>query len=592
MRDLLRALSYGKQLWPYYLSTSVIAILSSATYLAMPYIMKNVTDGLVGSADIAHQTNLVIGAAILLFVFDAANAALRNLGGYLSTVLAAKLQSTLSVSYYRHILSLPQSYFDGEISGKIVNRLNRAITSITGFLNVMTGNLLPMLITSVLTLIIFARYSWFLALMIMALYPIFLGLTYVSSRRWQRLQHKINRLADTATGHFNEAINQIKVVKSFTREASELSRFQRQFASIVGLTRRQTGSWHKIDVSRSLVLAAIFFGIFIFIFDQTARQRFSVGDMIFLTLLLNQIRMPLFSLSFLIDSFQRAVTGSKDFVETMSIVPAISDREDAADLIVKSGEINFDDVWFAYQPEKSILSGVSFSVPPGQKVALVGISGAGKSTIAHLLLRMYEPNRGKITIDGQDITTVTQNSLRRNVAVVFQDPAVFSGTIYDNIAYGKDGASADEIEAAARAIGIDQFIESLPKGYHTEIGERGIKLSGGQKQRLAIARAYLKGAPILILDEATSSLDSRAEQEVQLALQRLMQGRTSLVIAHRLSTIRDSDLIITLRHGKVDEIGSPAELAHSGGVYNRLLDLQQQATSTSQRRLREYDIGD
>jgi ATP-binding cassette subfamily B protein len=222
---------------------------------------------------------------------------------------------------------------------------------------------------------------------------------------------------------------------------------------------------------------------------------------------------------------------------------------------------------------------------------LVGESGEGKTTLTNLLLRLYEPEKGRITIDGQDISSVSQSSLRRNIGVVFQDPALFSGTIRENISYANPQASQQQIEAAAKAANAHEFIHKLEKGYDTEIGERGLKLSGGQKQRIAIARALLKDAPILILDEATSSLDSKSEGMVQEALERLMRGRTTIIIAHRLSTIQHVDQIVTLKGGQIDEIGSPAKLAKSGGIYAQLLDLQRGKKSEKvTNKLKAYDI--
>ena len=268
-----------------------------------------------------------------------------------------------------------------------------------------------------------------------------------------------------------------------------------------------------------------------------------------------------------------------------------TDGDSARPLVVSEGVIDFEAVTFAYSTGVSVLKNVSFSVQPNSKVALVGQSGEGKTTIVSLLLGLYSANTGVVSIDGQDTRNVTQASLRDSVAVVFQEPALFSGTIAENISYGNPAAAHDQIVAAAKDANAHQFIEKLDKGYDTEIGERGLRLSGGQKQRIAIARAILKDAPILILDEATSSLDSRSEQMVQEALERLMEHRTTIIIAHRLSTIQHVDQIVTLRGGKVDESGSPTELAQTGGVYAQLLELQQHGFGKAkEKKLKEFEI--
>lgn len=591
MQALFRTLGYAHNLWPYYLGIAAFSILMAATQLAVPFIIKEAVDVMVavvrgGAPDYTY----VILLAVALLAVDAGNTLFTNFGGYLGDVMTAKLRKQLSERYYQHLLSLPQGYFDRELTGTIINRLNRTITEVTQFLNMFANNFLTMILTIVAVLGILLFYSWEIALLVFVVYPIFLWLTALTSKKWQVYENQKNRETDIASGRFAEAVGQIKVVKSFIKEKLELATFQKHFGNTVNITYKQSKLWHNNDIWRRLVLNTIFFGVYLFIFLGTLDQRFSIGEMFLLIQLVTMVRVPIFSMSFIVDNTQRAITGCKDYAGVMAIRPAIVDKEGATPLNVTNGEITFNQVDFGYSRKKTVLKNISFNVAAGSKVALVGESGEGKTTITNLLLRLYEPDRGSIMIDGADVAAVQQASLREHIAVVFQDPALFSGTIRENIAYANPGISQKDIEAAARAANAHEFISKLEDGYDSQIGERGLKLSGGQKQRIAIARAILKDAPILILDEATSSLDSRAEAQVQEALERLMQGRTTLIIAHRLSTIAHVDTIVTIKGGTVGEVGPPHELAVTGGIYAQLLELQMGTTEQAKKKLKQYDI--
>jgi ATP-binding cassette subfamily B protein len=591
MYIIVKTLKYAKNLWPYYLGVTLSSILVALTGVAIPFILAAATNLMVTAVQ-GGQAN-VVGAlwlAIALFGLDIANTLIRNYGGYLGDIMSVKLKSQLSTRYYEHLLKLPQSYYDGELTGTIINRLNRAITEVSNFLNMFANNFFQLLLTTVITIGIVWFYSWELAALILVIYPLFLWLTALTSKKWQKLQIEKNLETDIASGRFAEVVTQIKVVKSYIQEKLEHRHFRRRFHRTVVLTREQSKYWHFMDVVRGVVLSIIFFLIFAFIFVQTVERKFTIGEMVLLITLINALRLPLFSMSFIVDQFQRAVTGSRDYVVAMELAPEIQDKNSAHNLEVANGSVVYDDVNFGYNHTQKVLQNISFTIQSGEKLALVGESGEGKTTLSNLLMRLYEPQSGAITIDGVNINDVTQQSLRRQIATVFQDPALFSGTIRENIAYAHPRASHEQIVAAAKAANADSFIEKLEHGYDSEIGERGIKLSGGQKQRIAIARAILKDAPILILDEATSSLDSRAEHLVQQALDRLMKGRTTLIIAHRLSTIAHVDKIVTIKNGTVDEIGSPVELAQTDGIYAQLLQLQMGTTEAAKKKLKNFDI--
>lgn len=591
MRDIIKILLFAKNLWPYYVIITITSILLALSNQVIPFVVKAVADLVTGALH-GQQPNYTeaIWLAIALFGADVAGTLLSNWGGYYGDIMTAKLKKQLSERYYEHLLTLPQGYYDNELTGTIINRLNRTISELSNFMNFFSNNFFQMILTMIFTLVVVAYFSWEVAILLFIIYPLFLWLTGITSKQWREQQKEKNLLTDIASGRFAEAVSQIRVVKSFNQESRELRHLRQNYQKTVDVTYAQSRQWHQMDVLRRLTLNVIFLIIMSFIFWETLHGRFTVGVMFLLIQFANLMRLPLFSMSFIVDQTQRAIAGSRDYFEVMELVPAITDKPHAKPLQVTKGRVEYKNVTFGYNDDDTVLQKVSFDVPAGSKVALVGESGEGKSTIASLLMRLYEPNSGKITIDGMDISDVTQRSLRDNIAVVFQEPAPFSGTVSENIAYAKPDAGEQSIIAAAKAANAHGFIMDLPHGYQTEIGERGVKLSGGQKQRLAIARALLKDAPILILDEATSSLDSRAEAQVQDALEVLMRDRTTLIIAHRLSTIAHVDRIVTIKGGKVDEVGSPTELAKTGGIYAELLQLQLRVSLTAQEKLKEFDM--
>lgn len=587
MRAIWRIITFTKQLWPYYVAVSLISVLVAIVGLMVPLLSGRAIDAIQAGSQ--TKISYVVWLAIGIFVLDGASTLLNNLGGYWGDQMTARLQKSLSYRYYQHLLELPQSYFDTELSGKIINRLNRSISQISGFMQMWSNNFLQFVFSTIFALAIIAYFSWPIALLLASLYPIFIWMTIKTSGTWQKYQAKINLNTDIASGRFAEAIGQIKVVKSFIQERHELSFLGRYYSKVVGITQPQSKLWHKRDVERRAVLNVIFLGVYLLIFIQGVNGHFSAGQAVALILYAMQIRIPIFTISFLVENTQKAVADSQDYFEIMNLKPEIADQPNAKALKVSDGAVTLKDVSFAYD-QKPVLKNLSLTIQPDNKVALVGESGEGKTTLTNLLLRLYEPQAGTITIDGQNISQVTQQSLRQNIGVVFQDPALFSGTIRENIAYASPTATQKAVVAAAKAANADEFVRKFDKGYDTQIGERGLKLSGGQKQRIAIARALLKDAPILILDEATSSLDSKSERMVQEALQHLMKGRTTIIIAHRLSTIQHVDQIITLKNGRIDEVGSPTELAASGGIYAQLLKLQQGPTEQTRKKLKAYEI--
>ena len=612
MSSVVQIIRNVTALWPFYVGVIIASLVTAALGLVNPFIMRDATDTIVsvvsGEQDLGDANTRIIWLTVAIFAVGLLNTGVHNVGGYIGDVMAARMRQILSTRYYAQLLSLPQRYFDTQVTGTIIARLDRSITSITQFLQAFSNNFFPMLLTVAAVLVITAVYYWPLAILLAIIFPIYMWLTALTSKKWQRIEAAKNREIDLAGGRFAEVIGQVKVVKSFVTEVAELVGFSKRYGKTVTHTQEQSRYWHLMDMARGAAMDLIFLFIYGVLFYRTLHGYFSLGDMVMLIQLVTMARQPVMMMSYLVDTTQRAIAGSKDYFEVMEVTPeptaneivvqattsshTLEEQPQHAENLPIAGTtaINFDDVSFSYEEGDEVIHNVSFSVRPGEKVALVGESGGGKSTLVNLILGLYRPTEGELTINGHDVTAVQAEDLRASVGVVFQDSSLFSGTVRENIAYGKPGTTDEEVVEAAKAAFAHDFISAFPNGYDTVIGERGLRLSGGQKQRVAIARAMLKDAPILVLDEATSALDTKAEQQVQAGLEALMRNRSTLIIAHRLSTIATVDTIVTLDKGHVDEVGAPADLAASGGIYSQLLALTSTATEESRKRLKEFGL--
>jgi len=600
MSAIFKIIGYTKHLWKWYVIMGFFVVLVSFLSLLSPLFTKQIVDLIVaqiqGESVELNSFFLFLG---LIIISDIAITVMTVIGQWIGDRLAVRLQTYLASQFYKHLLSLDIGYFDNEITGKISNKMYRGITSITDFIQAMLNNFLPFFLTALITIILLAYYSPIIAFLLAILFPIYIIISHKSSTNWLGFEGQKNQINDISQGRVFESISGIRVVKAFAAEINELKNFLTARHKIEDLTIKQSRQWHIYDFYRRFALNLILFAIFAYIVYWTFNARYTLGEMTLLLQLVNQARFPLFAMSFILGQIQQASAGSKDFFSILNTKSKIHDLPKAKSLTndprSKQPAIAFDHVIFEYEKDKRVLKDISFAISPKQKLALVGESGQGKSTMINLLLRYYEPQNGQILINGQNIAQVTQESLHTAVAVVFQDSLLFSGTIKENIRYGALSATDKEIVAVAKAANAHEFIEELPKKYDSVIGERGVKLSGGQKQRIAIARAMLKDAPIIILDEATSSLDSKSELLVQQGLDRLMQNRTSIIIAHRLSTIANADLILVVKNGTVAQFGPPKKLlADKKGLYARLVALQQELLKAPSeertQRLSEFDL--
>ena len=609
MQSLLRVLRSASALWPYYLAVVIISSGVAALGLVSPFIIREATDTIVGyvsgGSEGPSPVRAVVWLAIALFAAESAAALLRNVAGYLGDVMVARIRQIMSTRYFAKLLALPQRYFDNQVTGTIIARLDRSIANVTQFIQSFANNFLPMLLQVVAILAITAYYYWPLTILLALLFPLYMWLTALTSTRWQRFEQEKNANIDEGNGRFAEVVGQVKVTKSFVAEVRELDKFGTHYNNTVDITRPQSRWWHSMDTVRGIAMTAVFLGIYLILFVRTLHGDFTIGEMVMLIQMVTMARQPAQMMSWIVDAAQRAIAGSRDYFTVMDEpneptanrelvaapqstgVPELT-QVTHAPLEVREPVVAFDDVSFAYNPGEPVLEGLTFSAREGEKIALVGESGGGKSTIVNLLLGLYPLHDGTLTVCGRNLEDLSVEELRASSGVVFQEPALFSGTVAENIAYGKPGATREEVIDVAKRANAHDFITRFKDGYDTVIGERGLRLSGGQKQRVAVARAMLKDAPILVLDEATSALDTKAERAVQASLDELMKDRTTIMIAHRLSTIADVDTIITLDNGRIDEIGSPAELAASGGIYSELLTLTASSSAADRARLKSF----
>lgn len=552
-----------------------LILISSALQLVAPFLVKFIVDDITAKLsgkpiELGHLITLLI----IAFLANLSGVALNTISDRIGDHFAGRLRQFLTEKFYDKVLTLPQSYFDGQISGKIVNQLNRGIFTIYQFLNGASNFMLPTFVQSLFTIIILLYFNPLIAFFTFILFPIYLMLSYYSTKKWGKEEVKKNKIDDMTRGRVNEVIGNIRLVKGFTREKSEFNIVSNGLSEINKIYGKQSSTFHKFDFARNFSLILILFAINLVVFYNTFTGSLTIGEMVLILQLFNQARIPLFAMSFILTQIQQAEQGSKEFLEILELPSTENYKEKVKTQTLKNPNIEFRNVSFQYEESEQVLNGVSFTIPVNEKVALVGHSGAGKSTIVNLIMKLYKPTGGEIFLSGKSYKVLSPQFVRNNIALVFQENELFSSTVKENVAYGKESSTAKEVVNALKMANAYDFVSKLPKGIDSEIGERGVKLSGGQKQRIQIARAILKAAPILILDEATSSLDSKSEKEVQEALEVLMKDKLTIIIAHRFSTIQNVDKVIVVQNGKISNYGTPKELSQQKGLYSELLNYQ------------------
>ncbi|MEX2523388.1 MAG: ABC transporter ATP-binding protein/permease [Gammaproteobacteria bacterium] len=563
-------------------------ILAKLASVALPFALKYIVDSL----DSAQSQVIAVPLAFLLLygLLRFGSIIFGEIRDAIFGRVTERAMRRIGLSVFKHLHSLDLDFHLSRRTGGLARDIERGTTGISFLMRFLLFNILPTLfeITLIAGILLYNYGIWYAAIIVAAVtvYIIFSILVTEWRTGFVRVMNEMDNRSNTRAV---DSLLNYETVKYFSNEEYEAGEYDENLADWEKARMRNRLSLAALNCGQALVVAASMTALMILAATHVAAGVMTLGDLVLINAYMIQLFMPLNFLGFVYREIKRALADIEQMFNLLNRRPRIEDPPGAPDLVVTDGTIRFDHVTFSYDDTRRILDDVSFTLPAGRKLAIVGPSGAGKSTIARLLFRFYDVDAGRITIDGQDIREVSQQSLRQAIGIVPQDTVLFNNTIYYNIAYGRPEANIEDIREAAGMACLDTFIEELPDGYETRVGERGMKISGGEKQRIAIARVLLKDPAILIFDEATSSLDSSAETAILEQLRNTTTDKSTLVIAHRLSTVVDADEILVLRHGRIVESGNHAELLQLGGDYARLWDLQRHRRPHTEKEDALYD---
>lgn len=552
----------------------LLVLAAKGTILALPFAYKNAVNTMTTQSNEAVMVALALVFAYGIGRFT--SVAFDNLRNIVFERVGQDATRKLAEDVFRRLHQLSLRFHLSRRTGEVTKTIERGTKSIDSMLYFLLFNIAPTLIElTAVGIIFYINFGWELVVA-----TAFTVATYIILTRWitewrVKLRRDMNELDGKALDRAVDSLLNYETVKYFGAEQREQDRYANTARAYAEAAIKNENSLGLLNITQSLVTNALMAGAMAFTVWGWSKGELTVGDLVFVNTYLMQLFRPLDLLGWVYRTIRQGLVDMGAMFRLIDTAIEVEDAPGAPNLIVTRPTITFENVVFGYEKDRKILQGLSFEVPAGNTVALVGPSGAGKSTIARLLFRFYDPWSGRILINGQDIAKVTQASVRRAIGIVPQDSVLFNDTIGYNIAYGKNAASEDDVRAAARDAAIQPFIDALPQGFETEVGERGLKLSGGEKQRVAIARTLVKNPPILMLDEATSALDSRTEQDILATLNRVSQDRTTLSIAHRLSTIADADEILVLEQGRLVEHGKHSELLRRDGLYAEMWARQQ-----------------
>ncbi|MFD1205570.1 ABC transporter ATP-binding protein [Sporosarcina contaminans] len=546
------------------------AIAVALLELAFPMAVQWFIDQLLPSGDWGR----IVTVSILLFTVYLLSTFLQYVVSYLGHKLGINIETDMRQQLFNHVHRQSFRFFDNTKTGHVMSRITNDLFDIGELAHHGPEDAFIAVMTIVGAFLLMFSINPELAIIAILMIPfLILLVTFCNVKMNAAWQNMYGKIADV-NARVEDSVSGARVVKSFTNENFEMARFETDNGNFrkAKLVAYNVMAWTHSSMymmTRLVTLVVLVVGAWF-----TIKEKLSIGEMVSFILFVNILIKPVDKISALLELYPKGMAGFRRFRDLIEQEPEIQDRPGAIAVSHLKGDILFDDVHFRYDDNKDVLNGINLSIKAGETIAFVGPSGAGKTTISSLIPRFYDVNEGAISIDGIDIRNMTQQSLRSQIGIVQQDVFLFTGTVKENIAYGKLDATDEEVFEAAQKAHLEDFIASLPDGYETQIGERGLKLSGGQKQRLAIARMFLKNPPILILDEATSALDTETERIIQQSLNELAENRTTLVIAHRLATIRDADRVIVVTEEGIAEDGKYEELVNKGGIFSRLHSIQ------------------
>ena len=572
MKKLVRLFRYAKP-WAHLLIIATVALfVMSAVNLLSPEITRRII-AIMEIGDLENSIGRIVTLALILLACFALRAVCQFLNSYLSHVSSWNMVNRLRCIVYDHLQKLSMSYYHDKQTGQLMSRVTNDVATFENLI----AHALPEMITSVITMVgvmtLLFLINPLLALLVCAPIPFIAGLSVILKHIRKYFRRGLDKIAEL-NAVLQDNFSGIKEIQVFNKQEQETLKIQ------------EKSTQHVSAIIKALFYSAILHPAVGFITTVgtvivliagpiiAINTNLNISDVVAFLLYLNLFYGPVATLTRVVEDVQQGLVGTDRVFEVLDTDPDIKDREGAVKVGHLSGQIEFRDVSFSYEDGIPVLDRINFEAKAGQMVAIVGPTGVGKSTISGLIARFYDPGSGSILMDGIDIKDMTLESLRNQLSLVLQDVFLFNGTIGENIAYGCNGATPEQIEDAAKAACISEFVESLPDKYETLIGERGVRLSGGQKQRLSIARSVLRNSPLLLLDEATSAVDTETEREIQNAIGKLIGHRTLIVIAHRLSTIKKADLIIAMQDGKIAECGAHDELIIKGGIYASLCEHQ------------------